>query len=170
MTAAFRALAGILALLVVIWGVRALFPSEARRIRQRLDELAETASIEAGEPPLVRMSRAARIGRYFIEDAVVDLGDPFRPIRGREAVIGAAARIPVRQEGVTFEFVDVQVVVPPDEQTATVRLTAQSSGLDFRTGDHVIEARELDMTLRQLEGEWLIARVDGIEVIERPGR
>ena len=169
MTAAVRTLAGILALLVVVWGAGALFPSEERRIRQRLDELAETASMEAGEPPLVRMSRAARIGRHFTENVVVDLGDPFRLIRGREAAIGAAARIPVRPEGVTFEFVDVQVVVAPDEQTATVRLTAQGSGLDVGTGDQVIDARELDMTLRQLAGEWLIGRVDGIEVIERPG-
>ena len=41
-------------------------------------------------------ARAAQIGSYFTEDAVVDFGGGSRPIQGRETLMGMAARLQPR--------------------------------------------------------------------------
>ena len=160
--------AGVLLLLFVVWAVRLLFPTEAERIRRQLDALGEAASFEAGEVGLARVARAVGIGRYFATDVVIDLGEPFGMIEGREAVVAMAARIPVGSEDVTIQFVDAGIIVLPDEGSATVRVTVQGTGLDL-AGRDVIDACEIDIRFQQIEGDWLIARVDGVQVIQRPG-
>ena len=159
---------GLLAAILLVWGVRAWVPSEERQIQRQLDALAEAASFEAGEPNLVRMANAARIGGYFTEDATIDLGPPLTAIHGREAIRAIAARVQVPAEGVEIDFVDIQIAVASEGTRATVSMTVTGSGLDLATGDRVIDARELDVRLRKVENEWLIWKVEAVSAIERP--
>ena len=56
-------LAALLALGVWLWFV--LFPSPEKIIRQRLTELARTASFSSGESDLAQARRRAKSGRLF---------------------------------------------------------------------------------------------------------
>ena len=48
--------------------------SDEDRIRRRLDELAQTVSIEDRETPLIRQARAARLTTYMTPDATRPCG------------------------------------------------------------------------------------------------
>lgn len=153
---------------VLGWALWTWWPSEARRIRRRLDELAETASVPAGESALARLARAAQIGRFFTEDLVIDLGPPYPPLRGRGALVGLASRLEPPPGGAQVAFTDVAVTVAPDGATATATLTATGSVVDRVTRDTIVEARALQVGLRQLDGEWLIAAVKAVSPIVGP--
>ena len=143
--------------------------SQERQIRRRLDALAETASVGGQDTNLVRMAKAARLVGYFIEDVTIDLGSSSTAIRGRDALMAMAARIRVSQEGLRIELVDVQITVAAEGPRATASMTVEGSGADFATGDQVIDAREIEMTLVKMDGEWLIRDVSAVSSIKRPG-
>ena len=69
------------------------------------------------------IAHAARIGTYFTEDIVVDLGKGTPPIQGRETLIGMAARLQPRTAAFTLELLDITVEMR-SPSTAEVSLTA----------------------------------------------
>ena len=158
-----------MAAVLLVWVGFGWLSSEARQIRRRLDALAETASVGGGETNLVRMAKAARLAGYFTEDITIDLGSPSTVIRGRDTLMAMAARICVSPEGLRIELVDVQIAVDAAGARATASMAVQGSGIDFATGDRMIDAREMEMTLVKLDGEWLIQGVSAVSAIRRPG-
>ena len=123
----------------------------------------------SGETNLVRMAKAARLAGYFTEDITIDLGSPSTVIRGRDTLMTMAVRTPVSPEGLRIELVDVQITVDAEGARAIASMTVQGSGIDFATGDQMIDAREIEMTLVKVDGEWLIQRVNAVSAIRRPG-
>src|SRR5688572_26376649 len=64
--------------------------SDEGAIRRRLRDVVEEANARTGEG-LETVAKAARIGAYFTENVVVDLGKGASPISGRQTLIGLAA-------------------------------------------------------------------------------
>ena len=139
---------------------------DERRIRAALDDLAVTVG-ESGEDGLAQMTRAARLGRFFTPDVVVDLGPPYMPVQGRDTIMAMAAKAQVPGGGLDVRFVDVSIDVAPSGEAAVARLTATVRSRDGTVGSG-LDAKELEMAWRKLDGEWLIERVTGIETLERP--
>ncbi len=85
--------------------------SDEDRIRRRLEELAQTVSVEDSATPMIRQARATHLTTYLTPDANVDVGAPFSPVVGRDAVrrVAATARVPAG--GVRVEFNDVRVTL-----------------------------------------------------------
>ncbi len=169
MTRAARLGVGLVAAVLLVWVGFGWWSSEVRQIRRRLDALAETASVGGGDTSLVRLAKAARLAGYFTEDITIDLGSPSTVIRGRDTLMAMAARIRVSPEGLRIELVDVQITVDAEGARATASMTVQGSGIAFATGDQMIDAREMEMTLVKLDGEWLIQGVSAVSAIRRPG-
>ena len=169
MTRAAQLGVGLVAAVLLVWLGFGWLSSEVRQLSRRLDALAETASVGSGETNLVRMAKAARLAGYFTEDITIDLGSPSTVIRGRDTLMAMAARTQVSPEGLRIELVDVQITVDAEGARAIASMTVQGSGIDFATGDQMIDAREIEMTLVKLDGEWLIQRVYAVSAIRRPG-
>jgi hypothetical protein len=142
------------------------WPSDEGRIRDALDDLAATVSEPDGDG-LGQMARAARLGSFFAQDVVVDLGAPYGRIEGRDTVMALAAKAPVPGEGLDVRFVDVSIDVAPGGEDAVVHLTATvaSRGRPF---DSSLDAKELEMAWRKVDDTWVIARVIGVSPLERP--
>ncbi len=142
------------------WG-----PGDERRIRRVLDELAAVASQPAGDG-VASLARAAALGRFFTEDVVIDPGAPFQVIRGRDTLVALAAKVRPPAGEWEVQFVDVDVQVADDQMTAVAHLTATVRGAV--PGDtRALEARELVVAFRKTDGAWRIARVTGVEPLER---
>ena len=169
MTRAAQLGVGLVAAVLFVWLGFGWLSSEVRQLSRRLDALAETASVGSGETNLVRMAKAARLAGYFTEDITIDLGSPSTVIRGRDTLMTMAVRTPVSPEGLRIELVDVQITVDAEGARAIASMTVQGSGIDFATGDQMIDAREIEMTLVKVDGEWLIQRVNAVSAIRRPG-
>ena len=137
--------------------------SDEDRIRRRLDELAQTVSIEDRETPLIRQARATRLTTYMTPDATIDVGAPFSPVAGRDAALRVVAAVRVPAGGVTVEFTDVRVTVDIRTRQALAIATAVlTSGVAF--GGDEQQMRELNMVFSEIDGEWLVEHVRPVGV------
>jgi len=148
---------GVVAVALLLVSVSCVRGDEAR-IRRQLEDMAETVSIEGRETPMIRQARATRLGTYLTADVDVDLGAPFSPVAGRDAVARAAAQVRVPAGGMTVEFDEVQVTVDGEARHA-VASTRASVRAGTAVGGDLLETRELDLELSEIDGVWLIAQV-----------
>ena len=132
--------------------------SDEDRIRRRLGELAQTAGVEDSATPMIRQARATHLTTYLTLDANVDVGAPFPPVVGRDAVLRVVAAVRVPAGGVTVEFNDVRVTVDTQTRRALATVTV-SVMAGAAVGGQLLQARELDMVFSEVGGEWLIERV-----------
>ena len=126
--------------------------SDEDPIRHRLQELGQTVSVEDRETPMIRQVRATRLTTYLTPDANVDVGAPFAPVAGRDAVARVAAG------GVTVEFNELRVTVDTQTRRALATATASISA-GVAVGGELLQARELNMVFSEIGGEWLIEQV-----------
>lgn len=156
-------IAGLLAVAALAW----LFWPEGdeRAIRRRLGELVEEANATAGEG-LALVTRAAALGTYFSEDAVVDFGQGSAPISGRETLVGMATRFQPSTTSHAIGLQDVTVAKRQGAPIADVALTVTITGPDARTGEPTMDAREFRLEMRKDGGEWLIARATAIDTLK----
>jgi hypothetical protein len=156
----------IAAVVVAYYAYDRLFPDDNHRIRTVLDDLAATVSHTGGDG-LSQLTQAAKLGRFFTQDVVIDLGSGFSPIRGRDTVMALAAKAQIPGEGFHVRFVDVTVSVDPSGVRAVAGMTATVQGRSL-SDLQAIDAKELEMELQKVDGEWRIDRVIGVEAIQRP--
>ncbi len=111
------------------------------------------------------VTRAARIGSYLTEDVTLDLGDGSAPVQGRDTVMGMAARLQSGGSAFTVAFEDVTIAVTGSAADVTLTATVTHPGTD--RSEPSIDARELDVGMRKVDGEWLIARVTAVEPLTK---
>jgi hypothetical protein len=148
--------------LVVIGGWLAwewLFPSDEAQIRALLDRVAEAVGSGEDDGDLARLGRVAGLRQEFHPELFVDAGPPFRELRGREAVVAAAARTGAVLHELEISFVDVVITVDEGGEQGSATLVAEAR---FREGDaeaRAYEARELDVLFVRHEDRWVISEV-----------
>lgn len=147
-------------LAVVVW--RGRMTDEERAIRDRLSALRGEVNASAADG-LANVTRAARIGGYFTDEAVVDLGEGAPPIRGRDTLMGMAARLQPRTAAFRMDLDDVSVELVPGGEAADVILTASFVSSSVATGEESRDAREFALVLVKSDGPWRISRVTAID-------
>ena len=85
---------------------------DERAIRAQLEALRTEVNSSTTDG-LGSISRAAKIGSYFTEDVLVNLGEGSAPIRGRLILMGMAERLQPRTAAFRMELDDVGVEIPP---------------------------------------------------------
>lgn len=151
--------------IVLVAGARACFWSDRRLIRNLLEEAAAEASITGRETPIERMAGAARVARFFTEDAMIRLDQGASMVGGRNAIMGLAAQMRSASGPLRVSVQDVQITLNRPA-TATARLTVIVSGADL--GGRVTAAREVSVALRKESGAWLIGGVETVSALQRP--
>jgi ketosteroid isomerase-like protein len=141
------------------------FPSEEQLIRSRLDEIVDTVNAPSTDG-VGKLADAARLASFFTEDVTIDAGGPYPPMRGREAVVGAAAAAGRAAAGFELAFVDIQVAVG-ETNTAAAHLTATLTWTNAQTGERTVDAREVELALRKEAGEWRVAAATPVQVLTR---
>jgi hypothetical protein len=149
-----------------LWcGWQWLFPSDEAQIVAVLERVADAVSSGDADGDLGRLARAAALGNEFAPDVTVDAGPPFHRIRGREAIIGAAARTRGNVRRLEIAFPDVTIAVAPDMHTATAVVTAE---VRFDAGEgRGIDARELELEFTRHEGNWVISAITLVQPLQR---
>ncbi|HYA79251.1 MAG TPA: hypothetical protein VED19_01930 [Candidatus Nitrosopolaris sp.] len=155
-------LAVLVALGVWLWFV--LFPSPEKIIRQRLTELARTASFSSNEGNLARLAAAQSLAGFFATNVEVDINVPGRvqhTLVGRDEIQQAALGARERLSGLKVTFPDINITVAPDKQSALADLTVEASVSG--EGDSIVQ--EMKITFQQTDGHWLIMRVETVRTL-----
>ena len=147
---------------VVAW--RFWLPDDSRDVRRRLDAFAAefNRSTEVG---VATIAHAARIGTYFTDDVVVELGDGAPPIRGRQTLIAMATRLQPRTAAFSLELLDQNVTISTPS-TADVNLTAAFRRRGRAAGEDAVEARELGLRMVKIGGDWLVSEVKSVDAFK----
>ena len=158
-----RAVAAVVvaAALIGVWFWQPWLGSDERQIRRRLDALANDFN-ESTTDGLGAVARAAKFGSYFAGDVVIEFGHGTPPVRGRETVIGMAARLQPRTAAFTLQLLDVNVTASPPA-AAEVNLTAAFRRRSLDTGEESVDAQELLLGMVKVDGEWRIQHVTAVE-------
>jgi ketosteroid isomerase-like protein len=156
-----------LALLAVVvaagvWLWTILFPGPEKIIRRQLAEIARDASFNSNESPLIGVAHARKLAGFFNPDVTVKLDAPLnlqRAFESREEIaqFDLAARA-LLGGGLKVEFLDVNVNLAPDQQTALADLTARVK--TGGSGDVIVQ--EIKFSFQKTDGQWLITRVETI--------
>jgi hypothetical protein len=137
---------------------------EERTIRGRIEALRTEINASTVDGAGTA-ARSAQIGGYFTEDAVVELGGGSVPIRGRETLMGMAARLQPRTAAFRLDLDDVGIEMVPGGAAADVILTASFVRRSISTGEESRDAREFAMGLVKADGTWRISRITAIDTL-----
>ena len=144
-----------------VWAWTALHPSAERLIRKQLDGVARAASFGSGEGSLATLAAADNLGDFFSTNADVQVELPDRQehrLAGREEIRQAAmaARAAVQALSVTFPGVAVTVNADQESAVADVLVLARVPG------ERDTIERQMKFTLRKIDGQWLIVKVETV--------
>jgi hypothetical protein len=137
---------------------------EERTIRERIEALRTEVNASTSDG-LGTAARAAQIGSYFTDDAVVELGGVSVPIRGRETLMDMAARLQPRTAAFRLDLDDVGIEMVPGGTAADVTLTASFVRRSISTGEESRDAREFAVVLVKTDGTWRISRSTAIDTL-----
>jgi hypothetical protein len=159
--------AGRMVLLAVLaalgfWLARWLFPSPEQVIRQRLTELARTASFNSNQGALTKLADAQALTTFFATNAEVTVdvpGQSRRTFSGRDELLEAATGARAVVSGLTVRFFDITVTVAPDKESAEAILTATGEV----PGEKNRIVQVLKFVFKKLGREWMILRVETVK-------
>jgi hypothetical protein len=152
---------------VVVAGVAAwrhFVPNDVSDVHRRLDAFAAEFNKSTADT-LATVAHAARIGTYFTDDVVVELGEGAPPIRGRQTLIAMATRLQPRTSAFSLELVDQNVTISTPS-TADVSVTAAFRRRGRASGEDAVEARELALKMVKVGGEWLVREVKSVDAFK----
>jgi hypothetical protein len=164
-------LATLVALGIWLWMI--FFPSPEKIIRRQLSEVAKRVSFTADEGALARLASVQSLAGYFATNVEVNIntreGDRQNFV-GRDQITQAALAARSGVSSLTVKFLDVDVTVAPDKQSATADLTVDANV----AGQPDTIVQEVKITLQKISGQWLITRVATVRILSilnfEPGR
>ena len=158
--------AALVALGFWLWTI--LFPSPEKRIRKRIAEVARLASIAPGEGLITQGLRIQSLINCFDPQAELTFDMPGRSqyhIAGRAEMTEHARADRGNYRSLKVELLDPNLALSPDKQSAVVDLTAKVKLPDER--DFIVQ--EMKFSLKKINGEWLIIRVETVRTLSRKG-
>jgi SnoaL-like domain len=147
---------------LIVW--RSRETADERAIASRLETLRTEVNASTKDG-LGTAARAAQIGSYFTDDAVVELGRGSPPITGRDTLMGMVARLQPRTAAFRMDLDDVSVDVVPGGDAADVLLTASFVRRSISTGEESLDAHEYALVMKKAGGLWRIARITAIDTL-----
>ena len=160
-------LLGLAALIALgVWLYTIAFPGPEKLIRKRLAKVASLASFGAGEGLIRRAANINELADCFDSQVEITLDlrhGSHHEVTGRDAIIENAGAARAGLKWLRVEFLDVNPVVAPDKESAVVSLTAKVKTPE----DPDFAVLEMRVTLRKINAEWRITRVETIRTLAR---
>jgi hypothetical protein len=83
-------------------------------------------------------------------------------------IVGAVAGFTPPPGGWNVQFVDVQIRMNHDTNVdADAYMTVEINGRDQRTGQPTADAREASVTMKKVNGEWVVSTAETKETLQR---
>jgi len=147
------------------WVWTAWFTNPKQVIKNRLNQVARLASFEPNEGAISRLAKIQRLGLLFAEDVqvMVDIpGYEAHTFSRREEVMQVVMASPRLGNGLSAQFLDMNIQLGSGDQSALVELTLEAK----INGESDILAQEMKFTLKKIKGDWLITRVETVKTLK----
>jgi len=144
-----------------LWTI--FFPSPEKIVRRRLAQVAEDVSFNANESPLAALGKTQKLAGLFNTNVDVEVDLPERSqhsVATRDEIMQAAAGAHTEASDLSVKFLDLNVTLAADKQSATADLTveARAAGKDSFT-------QEMKFTFEKIGGDWLITRIETVRTL-----
>ncbi len=145
-----------------LWTV--IFPNPEKVIRKRLDKVATLVSFTGKEGNIAKIANIEQLTGYFAADIEIIVDTPAQSqhtLSGRDELRQAALGVRNMLSGLNVEFLDQTITFNADKTEATVSLTGRARV----PGDRDLLVQELKFTLRKMDGDWLIVRIETVRTL-----
>jgi hypothetical protein len=123
-----------------------------------------TLSFKPNSGKLAQAYNAEKASEFFTPDVEVEVNltgtDPVS-LQGRDEVMRIAMAARSRLTSLKVEFLDLNITIDPDGQSAKVNLT----GKGIVSGERDISAQEFNFKLKKVDGKWLIYHVETVRTL-----
>jgi hypothetical protein len=141
-----------------IWSWHRFFPGPEQAIRKRLVAVAKAISISPDQGIVPKAASLSTLRSFFTDDVEVKVNIPgYRQqiLEGREELMQVAAGVKATWQNLKVEIVDADISLA-NGQSALAHLTVKVD----TPGQTVLEVQPLKVGLKNIDGEWLIHRVE----------
>jgi len=151
-----------------VWLWMYFHPGPEEAIRRRLAEVAAEFSFTTGEGILARTAHAQKLAGYFAREVSLQIDLPELTSHESMSRDEIAQYALVLRSSPYFHSLKVQILDPVillggDRQSAVVELTLRAETV----GDKYLVVQEMKFTLREVDGEWLILRVETVKTLNQ---
>ena len=158
----------ILAIVIALgfWFYTVLFPGPEKAVRKHLTKVARLASVKPDQGLLGRASSIQELANCFAPEIEITLnlrGGSEHRLRKRDEIIEAAKLAHAHFKMLQIDFLDMNVAVASDKQSATVNLTAKVNSSDEKD----FQVQEFKFTLKKVDGVWLIFQVETVRTLSQ---
>ena len=156
------ALAGIMGVLVVFL----LRDNDEAMIRNELSSLAAVCSkLSDNSGELVIMGKANRLKTLFTQDCVISVGRPVPEMTGVDTLAAVFFQAMRTVSEMEVTFVDISVTVDDVRVSATTTMTARATEARGVGSSRELQAREIQMLWRKVDGTWKIAKATVVKIL-----
>jgi len=143
-------------------------PGPEEAIRRRLAEVAKEVSFSEREGMVARAAHAQKLASFFAREVSLQIDLPevsSHEGMSREEIAQLAL---VLRSSTYFRSLKVQCLDPvitlgADRKSAIVELTLRAETV----GDKYLIVQEMKFTMKEVDGEWLILRVETVKTLNR---
>jgi len=145
------------------WCWQTWFPSPEEAIRKQLTELTQLASFAPNEAPAAKLLNSEKLAGFFTSDVRIefDAAGWQQTLSGHDQLFQAAMALRQNFGGFKVKFIDINIALGPDGQSAITDLTAKGKLDDDK--DLIVE--ELKFSLKKVKGTWLINRAETVKTL-----
>jgi hypothetical protein len=147
-----------------VWVWKTFFPGPEQAIRRNLKQFAQAISFSSGEGNLTRVAdsqKAVSLCASNIDISIEATGYPPQSITGSAELFQALMLARARLASLQVEFLDPNIRLAPNKDSAVVDLTARGRS----PGERDIQVMELKFTLQKVGNQWLIRKIETVKTL-----
>jgi len=147
-----------------IWLWMYFHPGPEEAIRRRLADVAQEVSFKSGEGMLARTMHAQKLGGYFAREVslLIDLPEiSSHDSMSRDEISKFALALRSYFRSLKVQCLDPVITLGADRKSASVELTIRAE----TAGDKYLVVQEMKCTMKEVDGEWLILRVETVKTL-----
>jgi hypothetical protein len=151
-----------------VWLWMYFHPGPEEAIRRRLADVAREVSFTGKEGMVARAVHAQKLAGYFGRSVslMIDLPE----VSSHEGIsrdeisqLAMALRSSPYFRSLKVQCLDPVITLGADRKSAIVELTIRAETV----GDKYLVVQEMKFTMKEVDGEWLILRVDTVKTLNR---
>jgi hypothetical protein len=149
-----------------VWLWFYLHPTPEEAIRRMLKDVARSVSYEKPGGMIAAAARAEKLSAHFAREVYLTIDLPelsHQEASSREEIAMWAMKLRSYFHSLKVELLDPNITLGGDKQSALVDFTLRVEA----AGDKYLVAQEMRFYLREVDGEWIIRRVETVRTLYR---